>query len=94
MFYLCASPLYALTETQKSELAAISDEKFNSGFQCPESIGSHGDKVRAVEYFMDWVGARHPDWTLDHVLNFRYLLLVRHDCMVTLQNIQNDKENH
>jgi hypothetical protein len=89
---ILVQPAHALTDAEKAEirqkLAAITDHQFDQGFRCPESFGSQQEQLLAITDYVNWASARHPDWDQRQILEYRYALLVRHNCAETLRNIQ------
>jgi ribosomal protein L40E len=71
----------------KPSVGGLSDADFDSRFQCPESLSSDAQRKAALSEYMDWVAARHSDWTVSGFVDYRVKLLTRHHCVDTLRNI-------
>lgn len=71
-------------------VAAMDDDAFSASFRCPESLPTVEQKQQALRDYFDWVGARHGDWTVKQVLDYRYRLLTSHRCAETLQHIHDN----
>lgn len=56
-------------------------------FTCPEALPDDEAQAAEMRKFMAWMRAHHGDWTVGQVLEFRYGLLVRHQCVETLRAI-------
>ena len=69
-------------------IAAMNDAAFDGQYQCPEAYGSDEAKNGEAQIFLFWVTVRHGTWTLKDALNYRYEMFEKHNCVVTLKNIE------
>jgi hypothetical protein len=76
-----------LPGSRMPSIGALSDGDFDSRFQCPESLSSDVQRKAVLSEYMDWVAARHSDWTVSSIVDYRVRLLTRHHCAETLHNI-------
>jgi hypothetical protein len=57
-------------------------------FQCPESLKDDAERASSLQEFMQWIRARHPDWSAPKITGYRLYLLERHHCDKTLAELR------
>ncbi len=63
-------------------------------FKCPEHFSTDEERRKHYRDFLSDCIEKHPDWTIREVLEYRYNLLIKHNCEKTLENIRKmNKEN-
>jgi hypothetical protein len=74
-------------------LASQTDAEFSQSFKCPESLSSDKERSDALEQFVNWAAATHPDWTIEKLVSFRMQLLTEHHCDKTLAHIHQSSKS-
>lgn len=67
---------------------ALSDSAISAQFRCPESFATPDSAQRATLEFVRWAQNRQPAMTIAEFVEFRYGLLVKHNCTETLRNLR------
>jgi hypothetical protein len=68
--------------------APLSDAEFSRTFRCPETLPTDDDRKETLQAFLTWAAKRHPDLTVQKVVELRMKMIEEHRCKDTLSNIQ------
>ena len=76
-----------LLRGSEDTVATMNDAAFDAQFKCPEALSSRQSGDAMID-FLEWVGTRHPAWTVADAITARHALLERHRCTATLAAIR------
>ena len=57
----------------------MTTEELDAWFKCPNVLSTKNE-ISAVVDYMAWAKAKHPNWSIDEMLQFRAGLLAKHHC--------------
>jgi hypothetical protein len=67
--------------------------RIDRAFVCPESLPTIEAKTNALKLFIQEVSEADPQVTLGDMLAFRYHMLEKHNCTITLAHIREGDKN-
>jgi hypothetical protein len=86
----CAPP--SLGKAQIHDLTEIppppmTDAAVDAAFQCPEALASDAERRATLVGYFHWAQVRHPNWSVADAVEFKRVLLVRHQCDASLRDL-------
>ena len=86
----CASP--SVGQAQIHDLTEIppppmTDAAVDAAFQCPEALASDAERRATLVGYFHWAQVRHPNWSVADAVEFKRVLLVRHQCDASLRDL-------
>lgn len=85
---LVAVALLPVMAQAREPAQPMTDAQFAKRFQCPEALPNDESRKAALQRFVDWGAARHPDWVLSNLIAHRVRLLEANGCEETLRSIR------
>ena len=79
------SQIHDLTEIPPPPMtdAAIVMQPFNR----PEALASDAERRATLVGYFHWAQVRHPNWSVADAVEFKRVLLVRHQCDASLRDL-------